>query len=211
MIIGLAGKAQSGKDEFARVAVEEFGAERIAFADALKEEVAAFLDKHNVCWEHRHLWGDGKDKEAILRMSHYDRPKRGVLSKFLTAYGEYSHGYYYFTSRSLLQFWGTEYRRNQDPDYWVHRVADKTTDPSKLYVISDCRFENEVTYICSKNGKIVEIIRPSRMDISNPTHASERGFSEFSTYHYQINNFGTLDVYHAQVRGILKEIVDGQQ
>jgi len=211
MIIGLAGKAQSGKDEFASVAVAEFGAVRVAFGDAVKEEVATFLDKHNVRWEHRHLWGDGKDKEATLRMSHYDRPKRGTLAKFLTTHGDYSNGYHYFTPRSLLQFYGTEYRRAKYPDYWVLKAAHKMTDSSKLYVVSDCRFENEVQYLCSTGGKIVEIIRPSRMSISNPAHASERGFSEFTTYHYQINNFGTLEVYHEQVRSIIKEIVDGQQ
>ena len=42
-IIGVTGFKRSGKDTFARVLSERAGYVRVAFADALKEEVAAFL------------------------------------------------------------------------------------------------------------------------------------------------------------------------
>ncbi len=42
-IVGMVGKAQSGKDTFAQVLVGEGGFVRMAFADELKKDVATFL------------------------------------------------------------------------------------------------------------------------------------------------------------------------
>lgn len=209
MIFGLVGKAQAGKDEFAKIAVEEFGATRVAFADAVKEEVADFLDKHNVCWEHRHLWGDGKDKEATLRMKHYDRPKRGKLAAFITAHGDYSNGYHYFTPRSLMQWWGTEYRRSKDPDYWVKRAADKMNSDG-IYVVTDVRFPNEVDMLLGKSSCLVSVVRPDAMNISNPTHASETSLSDYTEFNYVVENNGTLEEYRNKVRVLLTEITNGK-
>ena len=41
-LVGLTGYKQSGKDTFAKVLVEEFGFTRLAFADALKRDVAEY-------------------------------------------------------------------------------------------------------------------------------------------------------------------------
>jgi len=143
-------------------------------------------------------------------MSHYDRPKSGKLASFLTSHGDYNNGYHYFTPRSLMQWWGTEYRRNQDPNYWVKRAADKMNDTG-LYVVSDVRFPNEVEMLAGKSSALVSISRPSAMDISNATHASETSLSGFSSYGYIIENVGTLEEYHNKVRIVISEILNGKQ
>lgn len=208
MIILLIGKAGAGKDEFAKIAEEEFGVKRVAFGDAVKEEVAEFLDKHEVCWEHRHLWGDQKDKEAWLRMAHSNRPKRGPLSKFLTNYGDYNNGWHYFTPRSLLQFFGTDYRRAQDPLYWV-KVAEKKLDETKNYCISDGRFNNEWDMVRDRGGRVVRIFRADAPSISNMTHPSETELDGRMESH-TIYNDGTIQQYHDQVRKLLKGILYGE-
>ena len=208
MIILLIGKAGAGKDEFAKIAEEEFGVKRVAFGDAVKEEVAAFLDKHEVCWEHRHLWGDQKDKEAWLRMAHSNRPKRGPLSKFLTNYGDYNNGWHYFTPRSLLQFFGTDYRRAQDPLYWV-KAAEKKLDETGAYCLSDGRFCNEYDMVIRRGGRVIRINRPEAPQISNMNHASEVEQDSITAQH-TIQNNGTIQQYHDQVRTLLKEILYGK-
>lgn len=209
MIILLIGKAGAGKDEFAKIAEEEFGVKRVAFADAVKEEVAEFLDKHEVCWEHRHLWGTQHDKEAWLRMAHSQRPKgKGPLSKFLTTFGDYNNGWHYFTPRSLLQFWGTEYRRSQDPLYWVN-AAEKKLKANEHSVISDGRFINEVKMALENGGVTVRINRPDASSISNMAHQSEVELDGFVT-NYELANTGSLEDYHKQIRKLLKEILYGE-
>lgn len=208
MIILLIGKAGAGKDEFAKIAEQEFGVKRVAFADAVKEEVAEFLDKHEVCWGHRHLWGTQKDKEAWLRMAHSKRPKRGPLSKFLTNYGDYNNGWHYFTPRSLLQFFGTDYRRAQDPLYWV-KAAENKLRCNVHSAVSDGRFLNEVKMVVDNGGVTVRIHRPDAPSISNMTHASETELDGFVT-NYGVFNGGTIEDYHNQVRKLLKELLDGE-
>lgn len=209
MIIACIGKAGAGKDEFAKIAEQEFGVPRVAFADAIKEEVTEFLDKHEVCWEHRHLWGDQKDKEERLRMSHSCRPKgKRPLSKLLTTIGEYNNGWHYFTPRSLLQFWGSEYRRSIDPLYWV-RAAEVKIRAKTHSVLSDLRFNNEVKMVQDMGGVTVRITRPDAITISNMTHASETELDGFVANH-ELLNTGTLEEYHNQIRNLLKEILHGQ-
>ena len=62
------------------------------------------------------------------------------------------------TVRQLLQWWGTEYRRAQDPNYWVKRTAehilsiraDFLTSPDSfiyervVFICDDVRFPNEL-------------------------------------------------------------------
>lgn len=208
MVILLIGKAGAGKDEFAKIAQQEFGVQRVAFGDAVKEEVATFLDKHEVCWEHRHLWGGQNDKEAWLRMSHSCRPKKGILSNFLTNYGDYNNGWHYFTPRSLMQFWGGDYRRSQDPLYWVKRAEDKLID-GLSYAVSDCRYKNELEMVQRLGGVSLRIIRPDAPSISNMNHASETELDGVLTAK-EIYNFGSLREYQEKVRHTLKEILYGE-
>lgn len=209
MIILLIGKAGAGKDEFAKIAEQEFGVKRVAFGDAVKEEVAEFLDKYEVCWEHRHLWGDQKDKEAWLRMAHSRRPKKGPLSNFLTNYGDYNNGWHYFTPRSLLQFWGTDYRRAQDPLYWVKQLEKKLNDTDN-FAAADCRFLNEFKMgVADRGGVAVRIVRPDAPTISNMNHPSETELDGIVSHHTLYNN-ASIQQYHADVRQLLKEILHGQ-
>jgi len=210
MIIGLVGKAGAGKDEFAKVAKEKFGAVRVAFADVVKEEVAEFLQQHEVCFEHRHLWGSQMDKEVTLRMAHYNRLKSGRLADFVTLYGDYHEGYHYFTPRSLLQFWGTEYRREQDPDYWVKQAERKMQDSDKLYVVTDCRFINEIKMIRNNCGTVVKIVRPDATVISNMSHQSETELQAYSGQNYQIDNIGTLEAFHQAIVTTMENILHGR-
>lgn len=56
-MIGIAGRAGSGKDTLADYLVKEYGFKRFAFADPLKECLAQIPG-----WDHRHMHGDLKDQ-----------------------------------------------------------------------------------------------------------------------------------------------------
>lgn len=99
--------------------------------------------------------------------------------------------------RWLLQQWGTELRRSQDPDYWV-KYAFKTIEDwgdtvrsvngqyktellkhPDVWVFTDVRFDNEAQGVRDRGGIIVEVTAPSSVRARRlggrlpPNHASE--------------------------------------
>ncbi len=80
--------------------------------------------------------------------------------------------------RRLLQWWGTEFRRAEDPEYWI-KWGLNAARLSKAHVVlfTDTRFQNEVDAITTAGGMIVNVsasqkTREKRIGIT-PMHASE--------------------------------------
>lgn len=228
MIIGVAGKAGAGKDLFCEIAVEEFDAVHHAFADAVKEEVGEFLTKNGIFFEPRNLWGTQADKEEVLvipRLTEEHLADKDLIMMFVLAirtnhYKNRPVSYFgyrppiarpknYLTFRALLQWWGTEFRRAEDPDYWVKRCMAKCDDPHQLYVISDVRFENEAKGIIYSGGELIKVIRPHGINISGMGHASETSLDNWEEWDFILTNDGTKEEYEELCRRCLKEILDG--
>lgn len=203
MLLGISGRAGAGKDIFAAVAIAEFGAQQISFASEVKVEAAAFMRSHGIEFLHKHLYGTQEDKEYPLYAPEASYP--AFFGAFLYQFATPAPGGGdIFTPRSLLQFWGTEYRRSQDVDYWVKRALCKAVDSNILYVFSDTRFLNEVKAITDAKGKLVRIVRPGGPAISNMTHASETVLDTWMDWDFEILNSGTLEEYQEQCRDVLR-------
>ncbi len=86
------------------------------------------------------------------------------------------------TPRQILQWWGSEYRRAQNPQYWLERMLDTITryrqsvaypeQKPQLFVVPDTRFENEVALVHDKrwDGNVWHIRRSAVQ--STDTHQS---------------------------------------
>lgn len=67
--------------------------------------------------------------------------------------------------RDILQFWGTNYRRNLcNENYWINKLLPKIENLMKdnnteYIIIPDTRFKNEVNAIRSLGGYYVKIVR----------------------------------------------------
>ena len=83
--------------------------------------------------------------------------------------------------RRLLQWWGTEFRRAQDQDFWVKKAevfAFRAMSRGQAPVFTDVRFPNEAEMIRKNGGVIVRITAPlrtreRRLGTLPPEHASE--------------------------------------
>lgn len=139
-IIGLHGKARSGKDTIADYLVEQYGFVKFGFADALYKEVAEAFSVapfflQDVLTKDRpselmRLWRckDEAFKAVALNKLAEDAWARdpGVATHLNEKYGVYL-GFDHETNispRWIMQVWGTEYRRGQNPDYWVQKASD---------------------------------------------------------------------------------------
>ena len=146
MILGLTGKAGSGKDYVANYIVEhdpEMQWNIVKFGDKLKEYAELIVPGYSI--------------EAWETMSHEDREKPR------TELGGRSQ-------RQVLQYFGTEFGRWIYEDFWVDRLIDSLS-PSHNYIVTDVRFLNEAKAIMENRGRLVRIINPHKT--STATHASE--------------------------------------
>lgn len=72
--------------------------------------------------------------------------------------------------RPFLVFWGTDFRRQYDPEYWIQKV-DKVIDDDNehnTFIITDLRFPNELEWVKKNNG-ISFILKRKGVEAPNST------------------------------------------
>lgn len=129
MIVGVCGKAGSGKDTIADILVKDHGFVKVAFSDPLKRICRDVFD-----WSYDSLWGPSeKRNEPDAR---YPQPFTAkeeeqaaiALKKDVDSVHREYPVTRFLTPRFALQQLGTEWGRNCYPDIWVEyalRIADK--------------------------------------------------------------------------------------
>jgi hypothetical protein len=100
--------------------------------------------------------------------------------------------------RNLLMWWGTEFRRSVNQDYWVKKVeAQIQEDKPDVALVSDLRFPNEKLWV-QRYGMAVKINRPG---LPHSTHESEIALAGVSDDQWDdvIQNKGTLAEFREKV------------
>jgi hypothetical protein len=89
--------------------------------------------------------------------------------------------------RTILQWWGTDYRRAQDVNYWVRQLMERLNrEQPDVALITDVRFPNEVDAIHRAGGLVVKVTRTTAPDIVVPGHASEDSLDGCSVWDFEI-------------------------
>ena len=194
MIIGICGLIGSGKGTVADILVEQYGYQKLSFADKLKDGVATVFG-----WDREMLEGD-TDSSRVWR----ERKDAFWSSETGTT----------VTPRSVLQLFGTECMRNGFYDgIWVSLVKKHIVDnPNTNFVIPDVRFDNEANMIKSIHGEVWRVRRGAdpvwfRMyqDIGvepKEAHPSEWKWANVD-FNYVVDNNGTIDQLKSLVQGHL--------
>jgi hypothetical protein len=199
-IVGISGKAGSGKTTFAKEAIRMYGGVKMALADAVKEEVEMFLQLVEVPYRKENLYGTAKDREEQLlipanMLHNIDERLRLILSAYFGIRGNGMVG----TFRHLLQLWGTEYRRADNPDYWVDRLRDKIMCCQEVDIyVDDVRFESEAEAIKSWGGLLVRVERCGGPFISTPNHPSETALDKYEGFDEFMHNYGSLGQFKSE-------------
>lgn len=108
--------------------------------------------------------------------------------------------------RHLLQWWGTDYRRAQDEDYWVKRgmrVAkayheywlEKGLAGVPMIVFTDVRFANEAEAISRAGGRVLEVQAPDRVRAARLGKSMEE-LAKQSKHPSEVIDFPTDGVVH---------------
>lgn len=156
-------KARNGKGTAAKAITEARGDKYdiriMSFADALRDEVR------------------GREFELCLKHNVPYDPNPPVDEM-------YPNG----KQRALLQFWGTEYRRKQDPFYWVKKLKERIDkEQPQIVLIDDMRMKNEYLFVRINDGHTVKVTRHgfSLLDPVAAAHPSETDLDGI-TFDYEI-------------------------
>ena len=213
-IIGLMGKARSGKDTVASyLFLAGAGTcKKLAFADKLKEIVAEMFDIKIEDFYSQ----EGKDQETpypclmcpecdSVAIEHVSMADSGPLAscRVCGSTGDLSVFASKWTNRKICQYLGTEGFRRIDPEVWVRFAMNQARQhlegnmDSHFVVISDCRFRSEATATWAAGGEVWRIKRPGTDKTTEGLkgHASEVEQDSILDSEYQavIQNDGTLE------------------
>jgi hypothetical protein len=205
MILGFAGKAATGKTTAAKhlAPLLDKKCRIVPMAMVLRDEVEAFLRAIGADESVPLVYGCQDDK---VRVFYVDEEKaRAHCPQWAHFVGENQEiqgrsGQTAVTVRRILQWWGTEYRRAQDPDYWTKAWGRKVEqfDLAHLHVlVDDVRFMNELNVIKEHGGLIVKIERPGFDGANN--HASETSLDAYQAWDRVVVNDGTLAEFKVQI------------
>lgn len=152
VVIGLLGRAGSGKSTSAMYLENKYGAKRYSFAAPVKELAKRLWD-----FSDEQLYGTQEQKEAI-------DPRWGI------------------SPRTAMIRLGDEARNVVDNLIWVNACFNKILrDAPKIAVIEDTRYPNEVAAIklhTQFDGKVIKLEYANRKSAVDPNAPSERSVDE---------------------------------
>ncbi len=188
MVIGLSGKARSGKTTLADYLVEKHGFVKINFKDGLVDEMVLrlpdVLDKL--------LFG-----EFIIDDEGISRQCESVKDLFK---------YKPPIMRALMQNYGTDVRRKDKDDYWVERWLNKVASALEMgrnIVVDDVRFLNEADAVKLQGGMVIKIKRSDITDTGE--HQSEVEMDSIEFDHIIPCDKGDHDCLYNKMEEILKD------
>jgi len=177
--IGLSGSVGVGKDTIADYLVAEKGFLKFSFSDALYAEVSEAFDVGLPTLKTR-ATKEEPTYSLSLRLCKDTEFVTMVRNQIIEGLDEYREAVWHRprSPREILQLWGTLYRREQDPDYWVKKAEETVTaffaslalfardgsiqgyrDAPGL-VNTSVRFPNERALFDKYDGEVWHVYRP---------------------------------------------------
>jgi len=194
MIVGVSGKARSGKDQLAKYLIEIFKSKydrefyHIAFAAELKN-----MCKFQFGLDDDQLYGDKKEIPDNRYLKPHNKWKDEITESELVTN---SVTVIYWTPREIMQELGAFYRKI-NYDFWVIALRkwmeDLERKGHKDYIITDVRHINEAEFIKKENGFLIRIIRESENKIHGIDHESETGLDAYKDFDMIVENNGSLE------------------
>jgi len=175
LLIGLAGRARSGKDTAAQHLVNNHGFQSYAFADPLRDGLMHILNLSPCDFE-------GEQKEQALPW--LGRSPRELMQSLGTEWGRNS---------VHPELWLLLAAQNLDLLARIH-------DNAHGFVVSDVRFNNEAEFIRKRGGVVLHMDRV----VASPVklHSSENGI-HVAPGDLRLTNDGSFDELFTNVNDIL--------
>ena len=182
MIIGISGKAGSGKDTAAKMLEVLYANPDISYEDFVNKRYKNFADIQIV-----HFADTLKETAQVLfRIGEWETNTQEGKKTTINWIGK--------TVRELLQGIGQGLRDAIDSDLWV-KILFANTEGWTNYIIADVRYPNEIKAIKERNGILLRI---DRKDAGAGNHSSETALDDYKEWDVYIeNNSSIKDLFEA--------------
>jgi hypothetical protein len=202
MIIGISGKARSGKDTFANMLATKLNEGAyppyvmMAFANELKLGCQKAFD---LTWEQ--LWGEDKEEP--------DR-RYQIRHTCITGTVDIPQSVYW-TGREIMQNYGAFFRTIDDK-FWVKHLFKVAADKEYTNVIiTDARYINEADYIIDNGGYVIRVERENKDDVHNMQHPSEIELDSYNRFDFTVINNWTLKELEEAASDVAKFLKDSER
>ena len=177
MIIGISGKAGSGKDTAAKMLEVLYANPDISYEDFVNKRYKNFADIQIV-----HFADSLKETAQVLfRIGEWETNTQEGKKTTINWIGK--------TVRELLQGIGQGLRDAIDPNLWV-KILFANTEGWSNYIIADVRYPNEVYAIKKRNGVLIRI---DRKGAGAGNHSSETALDNYKEWDVHIENNGSIE------------------
>lgn len=183
-IIGIIGAIGSGKDTCGDYLITHYMFRKTAFANKVKDIASIVF---------------GWNRDMMEGVSKESREWREQVDPF-----------WGLSPRAAMQKIGTDmFREHIDKDIWIKSVVKEVTSSSDNYVITDCRFYNEVQAVKNLGGIIIYVERGEAPNW-NKGNTSDIHVSDINPYilskyaDYTISNNGTIEDLYKKINLILE-------
>lgn len=213
LILGLGHRMRSGKDTAANAIISAYPeARRYGFADALKFEVFdALCNPKDEFWP---WWYVNMPTDQAIEPLPDPAQTFGIKAVPFLGHSVCSNEDKLLwieenklALRLILQQYGTEYRRAQNPLYWITALSKRIhEDKPAIAVIADMRFKNEFWWIKESGGKTINVVRIG-MEIVRAPHSSETDLGG-APYDYELSVVdGRVDLVRSGAIGLVEKIL----
>ena len=177
MIIGISGKAGSGKDTAAKMLEVLYANPDISYEDFVNRRYKNFVDIEVV-----HFADILKETvQALFAIGEWETNTQEGKKVTISWIGK--------TVRELLQEVGQGLRDAIDPDVWV-KALFANTDGWSNYIIADVRYPNELMAIKERGGVLIRI---ARNGAGAGNHSSETALDDYNDWDFHIGNNGSME------------------
>ena len=177
MIIGISGKAGSGKDTAAKMLEVLYANPDISYENFANRRYRNFADIQVI-----HFADILKETVQVLfGISEWETNTQEGKKTTISWIGK--------TVRELLQGVGQGLRDAIDPDLWVKALFANTEGWSN-YIIADVRYPNELKAIKERDGILLRI---DRKGAGAGNHSSETSLDDYKEWDFHIGNNGSME------------------
>lgn len=177
MIIGISGKAGSGKDTAAKMLEVLYANPNISYEDFANRKYKNFADIQVI-----HFADILKETvQALFGIGEWETGTQEGKKVTISWIGK--------TVRELLQEVGQGLRDAIDPNLWIKALFANTEDWSN-YIIADVRYSNELEAIKERDGVLIRI---DRNGAGAGNHSSETALDDYNDWDVHIENNGSLE------------------